>query len=149
MLALGLAIIALPAAALDGPPPPMPAWLAGAWDMREGETWADEFWTPPRGGVMIGASRSGKGDAGEFWEHTRIMRKPDGSLSFFAQPKGAPSSEFPMFSHGSDFIEFSNAEHDYPQRIRYWREGKVLKARISLLDGSNAVEWTFRAMGSR
>lgn len=146
-LAAALVLGSVSAGAIDGPPPAMPGWIAGAWESRDGENWADEFWTPPRGGVMIGAGRSGKGQVAEFWEHTRIMRKTDGSLSFFAQPKGVPATEFPLFAQGPQSVEFLNAEHDYPQRIRYWREGKLLKARISLLDGSQAVEWTFAPMG--
>jgi hypothetical protein len=33
---------------------------------------------------------------------------------------------------------FENAAHNDPQRIRYWREGDVLKAEISAIDGSMA-----------
>ena len=151
MRTIAAVILALsaPAAALDGPPSELPVWLAGAWEMHEGEAWADEFWTPPRGGVMIGAARTGKGEAAQFWEHTRIIRKSDGTLSYFAQPKGAPSSEFPLHAQGPAMIEFVNAAHDYPQRIRYWREGKLLKARISMLDGSKATEWSYSPMGER
>ncbi len=128
-------------------PANLPGWLAGAWAMQDGENWADEFWTPPRAGLMIGAGRSGKGAALQTWESTRIERKADGTISFFAQPKGVPASEFPMVDSGEQMIEFANPAHDYPQRIRYWREGRVLKARISLMDGSNAAEWAFTPMG--
>ncbi len=39
---------------------------------------------------------------------------------------------------------FANAAHDYPQRIRYWREGETLNAEISLLDGSKAMRWQYK-----
>ncbi len=146
LAALALSLAAVPTLAQTAEVP-MPAWLAGAWDQRSGADWSDEFWTPPRAGLMIGASRMGKGDTISVFEHTRIMRKPDGTLSFFAQPRGVPASEFPMVGGGTDWIEFANVSHDYPQRIRYWREGRLLKARISLMDGSNAFEWTFKPMG--
>jgi Domain of unknown function (DUF6265) len=148
LAALALGLAALPAFATTILEEPMPAWLAGAWDQSEGTEWSDEFWTPPRAGLMIGASRMGKGGALTVFEHTRIVRKPDGSLSFFAQPRGVPASEFPMVGSGADWIEFANPAHDYPQRIKYWREGPLLKARISLMDGGNAYEWTFKPMGS-
>jgi hypothetical protein len=123
--------------------------MAGAWDNRDGLDWSDEFWTPPRGGLMIGAGRTGReGREQTDFEHTRIVENPDGSLSYIAQPRGAPPTEFPMVGSGADWIEFANPAHDYPQRIRYWREGKLLKARISLMDGSNAYEVTYRPMGS-
>ncbi|MGY4397037.1 hypothetical protein ACVWZA_002228 [Sphingomonas sp. UYAg733] len=36
--------------------------------------------------------------------------------------------------------------HDYPQRIRYWREGKILNAKISLSYGSKRMRWSYSAM---
>ncbi len=146
LLALSL-VLAAPAIALDGPPAGLPAWLAGAWELNEGEEWADEFWSPPRGEIMMGAGRSGKGTALGIWEHTRIMRKPDGSLSFFAQPRGVSASEFPMIAQGPQMIEFANPAHDYPQRIRYWRENGRLLAEISLFDGGKAQRWSYAPMG--
>jgi hypothetical protein len=127
---------------------PLPNWLHGAWsEAREGGVWADEFWTPPRGGIMIGAARMG--DASKLWvfEHTRIVRDKAGQLVFIAQPRGAPPSEFPMVTMGDEMLEFANPAHDYPQRIRYWREGRELRARTSLMDGSKATEWRYRPMG--
>ena len=35
---------------------PMPAFLAGCWEQRkEEQSWTEECWTDPRGGLMIGA----------------------------------------------------------------------------------------------
>ena len=98
-------------------------------------------------GLMIGAARMGKGDTLQMWESTRIERKADGSISFFAQPRGVPAAEFPLVAHGDGMIEFANPAHDYPQRIRYWREGRLLKARISLIDGSKPMEWSYAPLG--
>lgn len=124
----------------------LPGWLAGAWEQKDGETWADEFWSPPRTGIMMGAARIGKATVLAAWEHTRILRKPDGSLSFYAQPSGVPASEFPMVTQGPQMIEFANPAHDYSQRIRYWREGRLLLAEISRLDGSSAHRWSYAPM---
>lgn len=148
-LAICAAMLALAAVPTLAEPAPaaLPGWLAGAWEQRTGEAWADEFWTPPRAGLMIGAGRTGRGAALKDFEHTRILRKPDGSLSFFGQPRGVPPTEFAMVASGPAMIEFANAAHDYPQRIRYWREGRMLKARISKIDGSDAAEWTYAPMG--
>ena len=144
-----LALLSVPALAAEGAAPPFPAWLVGGWEMQNGADWADEYWTPPRGGVMIGAGRTGTGAGPAFWEHTRIARRADGSLSFFAQPKGVPATEFPLVASGPGMVEFANAAHDYPQRIRYWRECKVLRARISLIDGSQPVEYRFVPQSGR
>lgn len=122
----------------------LPGWMSGSWLMEDGAHWADEYWSVPRGGMMIGAGRIGFGNRIEVWEHTRIVRKADGTLSFYAQPRGAPAAEFPMVTTSAQAIEFANPAHDYPQRIRYWRQGQLLMAEIARIDGSDAVRWNFR-----
>ena len=93
---------------------------------------------------MIGAARIGKGDGLGVFEHTRILRKADGTLAFFAQPFGRPAAEFPMVAAGERMIEFANPAHDYPQRIDYVRAGDTLTATISAIDGTKARSWSFR-----
>ncbi|MGB5019417.1 DUF6265 family protein [Sphingorhabdus sp.] len=128
-------------------PAPLPDWMTGAWDKSDGAKWADEYWTPPRAGMMIGASRSGEGEMLEFWEHMRIERGPDGKLAFVAIAADQQPVRFGAVRAGQTEIIFENPDHDYPQRIRYWREGDILKAEISLLDGSKAVQFLFNRMG--
>lgn len=140
ILATGL--LAVSAFADDGVA--MPSWMAGAWSLSDGRGgWTEEFWTAPRGGLMIGASREGTGDTLRSWEATRIVRRGDGSLSFVAMPGGAEGVEFALVKQDAGSIEFANPTHDYPQRIRYWLDGKQLKAEISLIDGSRAVSWSY------
>lgn len=133
-----------PAAAQDTA---LPAWLSGCWSEQKINGWTEECWTAPRAGLMMGSASNGSGDKLEMFEHTRIERGTDGKLSFVAMPRGAAGSRFPAVGQGADWIEFANAEHDYPQRIRYWREGAKLRARISRIDGAQAFEWTFRRTG--
>lgn len=122
----------------------LPEWLAGTWQMEDGAAWADEVWSPSRGGMMIGAGRSGFGPTIESWEVMRIQRRADGAISYFAQLKGGSPVEFPMVTVSDAAVEFANPSHDYPQRIRYWREGQLLMAEISRMDGSDAVRWNYR-----
>lgn len=136
-------ILAMMSPATVAEPAPMPEWLTGRWESAEGETWMDEAWTPARGGMMIGAARVGSGDRVELWETTRIERKTDGTLSFFAQPLGAPAAEFPLVKQAAQMAEFANPAHDYPQRIRYWRDGDRLMAEISLMDGSKPERFEY------
>jgi hypothetical protein len=96
---------------------------------------------------MIGASREGEDDTLRTWESIRIMRTPDGSLAYVPMPNGGPPVEFAMSGQTAQSIEFSNPAHDYPQRIRYWREGTTLNAEIALIDGSRAVQWSYSPMG--
>lgn len=142
---LAALLCAFPLAAADSPE--MPRWMTGAWEQNRSDgQWSDEYWTPPRGGIMVGAARIGTGETLGVFEHTRIVRKADGTLAFFAQPFGRPAAEFPMVAAGDRMIEFANPAHDYPQRIRYWREGDRLKARISRMDDSDAQEWDYGRM---
>lgn len=140
LVALALGAPATAQTAGDG----LPGWMAGAWLMEDGADWADEFWSAPRGGMMIGAGRIGFGGRVDVWEHTRIVRTSDGSISFYAQPRGAAAAEFPMVTASAEAVEFANPAHDYPQRIRYWRQGQLLMAEIARIDGSDAVRWNFR-----
>lgn len=143
LLAAMLALSA-PAAAQTLANPVLPDWLAGTWMMEDGAEWADEVWTDPRGGIMLGLARTGFGPQLRSWEVTQIRRKDDGRISFFAQPHGKSPVEFPLVLISSDAIEFANPANEYPQRIRYWRQGKLLMAEISRLDGSDAIRWNYR-----
>ena len=150
-LSLGLAMLALaaPAApqATTAPSAPvtgLPGWMAGTWMTENGAIWADEMWTDPRDGMMLGIGRNGFGTKVESWEMTRIVRRADGAIVFIAQPKGAAATEFPLAVTSEQAIEFANPRHDYPQKIRYWREGQLLMAEISKMDGSDAMRWNYR-----
>lgn len=140
-----LAFAATPAVAEPSAAPPV--WMAGCWEMRDGERWAEECWTVPRGGQMLGSGRTGSGDAVRSFEHMRIERGEGGTLAFLASPGGRGWTTFVSAADPGEGITFVNAANDYPQRVRYWREGELLKAAISLGDGSNATSWTFRRMG--
>lgn len=147
-LSIWLAVALSGTAVADEPSkPPLPAWLTGAWSMKDGDRWGDEYWTPPRGGLMIGAARMGRGDKLTEWEHTRIGYDEAGKLAFWAMPRGVPASKFAVAAQTPTSVTFANAAHDYPQRVHYWREGKLLKAEIALIDGSKAMAFSYVPMG--
>jgi len=146
LAAIFLALTPLPALSYDEGAE-FPDWMTGAWARSDGENWADEYWTPPRAGIMIGAGRFGKGEKLQFWEHMRIVREADGKLAFWAIAGDQKPVRFVATQKTAEEIVFENPGHDYPQRIRYWREGKELKAQISLIDGSKPVGFSFRMMG--
>lgn len=147
MALAALALIASPALAQAPAGVDLPEWMAGIWVMEDGAAWGDEMWSTPRGGIMLGAARMGFGPELQMWETTRIVRKGDGRISFYAQPQGKPATEFPMVHVSEAAIEFSNPAHDYPQRIRYERVGQLLIAEISRMDGSQAMRWQYRPLG--
>ena len=131
----------------------MTGWMTGCWEMRDGERWAEECWTIPRAGMMIGSGRSGTGDELGGWESMRIALAEPGDggtvmpMAFLAAPGGTGWTAFAWNPTDGEGVTFVNAANDYPQRIRYWREGERLLAEISLLDGSNAIRFSFDRMG--
>ena len=145
-LLLALLLAAAPLGAQTQADAVLPGWMAGTWAMEDGPEWADELWTDARGGLMLGLSRAGFGPQLRSWENVQIRLKADGTVSYFAQPQGQPMVEFPRVLVSTEAIEFANPAHDYPQRIRYWRQGNLLMAEISKLDGSDAQRWNYRAV---
>src|SRR5262249_42783146 len=137
---LAAGLLALPLAAQDIAP--LPGFLLGTWLQRDGDTWADESWSGDPAGLH-GRSRAGSGERGgsgggsgegvESEETLRIERR-DGTIVLIAQPRGAEPVPFPMVSHDERSVTFANPAHDYPQRIRYWREGDRLHAEIAQID---------------
>jgi hypothetical protein len=120
------------------------AWMSGSWATSESGHWTDESWSAPRGGVMLGYSRAGSGGAVREFEFLRLQAGADGVPVYFAQPGGRPPVPFRLTARGRNSATFENPANDYPQRIRYRRDGDVMVATISKLDGSNAMRWTYR-----
>lgn len=123
---------------------PLPGWMAGSWAQIDGDHWTEEYWTPPRAGIMLGSGRNGRGETLAEWESTRIEIGEDGKPVFIASPRGGTAVRFPMVSSSPSEIVFANPAHDYPQRIRYWRQGDGLMAEIALIDGNKARQWRYR-----
>lgn len=119
-------------------------WLAGRWEATgDGGRWTEESWSAPRGGIMLGHSRAGLGDAVREFEHLRIQAGADGVPAYIAQPGGRPPVAFRLVAHDAGSATFENPAHDFPQRIRYVRSGETMIATISRLDGSTPMSWTF------
>lgn len=143
----------LVAGALLGAAPPDVSdlgWMAGCWEQRDGDRWTEECWTAPRGGLMLGSSRTGRGDTILEWETLRIERDvPNGEgpvvrLAYFAAPGGRAWTRFAWSSNEGPGVTFYNVANEYPQRIRYWRDGDQLMAEIALEDGGKPRRWRFR-----
>ena len=113
------AIALMVPASLSAQQDAMPDWMTGAWAHANGESWADEYWTPTRAGIMIGASRSGKGEKLQFWEQMRIVREADGKLAFCAISGDQKPVRFVATKVSAEAITFENPQHDYPRRIAY------------------------------
>jgi hypothetical protein len=130
-------------AAAAAQPQSLPAFMTGCWNLLEGEHWTQECWMEPKAGLMLGSSREGTGAKLQSWEQLRVEQGADGTVVLMASPGGRPAVPFKASSVSPTAVEFTNGEHDYPQRIRYELKGDRLEAEISLIDGSKPVRWTY------
>lgn len=140
MAMAGLALLCMGAGRATEPA--LPGWMAGCWIQEKGDRWTEECWTAPRAGTMMGSSRMGRGDKTMSWETLRIVME-EGGMRYIASPGGQAPTTFTWQAAKESGVTFLNAAHDYPQRIRYWREGETLMAEISLADGSKPMRWAY------
>lgn len=125
------------------------AWLAGCWQITRGDQVIDEQWMAPRGGVMLGMSRTvraGRTMAIEFV----TLRTVEGRIVYEATPSGQTPAASPATAVSASRAVFENPAHDYPRRIVYERQGENnLLASIDDGSGGKRVEYPFRRVACR
>ena len=141
---IGLVMVAaLFGMAQDAAPTALPEWMSGAWCTDGPRTDRTcEYWTPDSGGMMLGMSITTKGGKAAEYEQLRIARI-DGRPVYYASPQGKPETAFRAAAGDGASIMFTRDGPDYPQRIRYWREGERLVAEIAAYDGTGALHWRY------
>ena len=139
-VALLLSAASLAAAAQS----PLPAFMAGCWsgEHQDNRRSSYEVWLAPKAERMLGVSQTVRPDRTEF-EFLRIERQA-GNVDYVAQPFGRPPTRFRMTDGPAMQADFANPEHDFPQRIRYTREGDLLRAEISGGNPVRRIEFRFR-----
>lgn len=98
------------------------AWLTGCWAMSSPGVSIEEYWMPPRGGTMLGMSRTVRGDETTGFELVMI-REVDGRLLYEAHPSGQAPAVFEATRSSVEAVTFENPRHDFPRRIVYNRVG--------------------------
>ena len=147
MLRSSVAILIAMASLTAAAQPAMPAFMAGCWAGEHADTRRSsyEVWIAPKAERMLGVSQTVRPDRTEF-EFLRIERAA-GQVDYVAQPSGRPPTRFRMSDASATHAEFSNLEHDFPQRIRYAREGDLLRAELSGGNPVRRIEFRFRKVG--
>lgn len=97
------------------------AWLQGCWEAASADRVTEEHWSVPRGGTMIGMSRTVSGTATSAHEFL-LIRERDGKLAYEAHPSGQAPAVFLSTTVTGSSVVFENREHDFPQRIGYERK---------------------------
>jgi hypothetical protein len=118
-------------------------WMAGTWVMDKPGEKVTETWIGPTSGTLVGVNLSQWPDRLTF-EFLRISDLPDGMI-YYASPIGGKPVEFKFKEASDKRVVFENKEHDFPQRIMYWREGDVLAARVEgdVQGRLRSQEWRF------
>lgn len=125
VLAIGLAALAARTGGIE-----QLAWMTGCWELTAGERIVEEQWMAPRGGSMMGMSRTVRGGRTVAWETVLLREDSAGAISYNAFPGGQAAAVFPATELSDSHAVFSNPAHDFPQRIIYRRRGDTLAARI-------------------
>ena|SRR5690349_21885334 len=130
-LLVGLTVLACPLRAQATPVQQL-SWMAGCWRQvhpASGRT-IDEQWMAPGGRMMLGMSRTVRGDSVIEYEHLRILER-GGHAVFHAEPSGQAPADFEARTVSDSAVTFENPAHDFPQRVIYRRRGRdSLIARI-------------------
>ena len=125
---LGLVLataVAAPLHAADPPPARVAdfAFMAGCWQIVDAQTTQEESWSRAAGGTMMGTARVLAGGQVVFSEYVEVAEKPTGLVMTVALGIGKSGVSFTRIAGGPDEVVFENATHDFPQRIRYRKQG--------------------------
>jgi hypothetical protein len=115
-------------------------WMAGCWEARSTRRLVEEQWMVPRGSLMLGMSRTVRGDTLVEYEVLRLEERGD-SLFYVANPVRQAQAQFLATSSTDSSVVFENPTHDFPKKISYARVGPdSVVARVEgNLSGKNRV----------
>lgn len=119
-------------------------FMTGHWASEPGPRVTEEIWTDGEGGLFLGVNRTLVDGEARAFEYLRIAYNDDGEGEYCAQPNGGTATCFRLVETGDSHAVFENAEHDFPQRIRYAREDDTMTATISDMSGEQSFSfvWT-------
>ena len=102
-------------------------WLQGCWELSTPARSVEEIWTAPKGGGMMGVSRTIRD--GKLAEYELIVLREQGEqLAYVAHPSGQAPATFLSTRVTSSELVFENPAHDFPQQIGYRLKGDALLA---------------------
>ncbi len=119
------------------------AWLTGCWSMSAPGVTIEEYWMPPRGGAMLGMSRTVQDGETTAYELV-LIREAEGRLLFEAHPSGQAHAVFESTRLNGETATFENPKHDFPRRIVYSRlSADSISAVIDDAKGGGSIEFRY------
>ena len=119
------------------------AWLTGSRSVKE-SVLIEERWMEPASNLILGVSRTLRGDKVVEFEFLRIEARADG-IYYVAQPGGRPPTDFKLTKWDGTEAIFENPQHDFPKRILYRKQpDNVVVVRIDGGAGTKGQDFTFR-----
>jgi hypothetical protein len=117
--------------------------MVGCWGTADEGGSADECWLEPRGDTMMGVHLDVSAGGRAFYEYLRIVAS-EGVIAYMASPMGSEPTAFHLISIDGQRAVFQNPDHDWPQRLTYWREGNALHAQAEgLSEESRKAHWVW------
>jgi len=114
-------------------------WLEGCWMTPDNR--AQEVWVIDDKQSLVGFAVSIKDSKLGSYELLSIKQDEDGSWVYTAHPSGQKPASFRAEEMAESSVVFANPDHDFPQEIRYLRDGERLTATISMLGGADSVSF--------
>jgi hypothetical protein len=96
------------------------SWLAGCWAAGSGGRLVEEQWMAPRGGLLVGMSRSIRDGVATGHEFL-LIRHADAGVVYSAHPAGQRPTDFVASIVTDQTLRFVNPSHDFPKKIEYHR----------------------------
>jgi hypothetical protein len=122
------------------------AWLAGCWENNRAGRTAEERWTKPKGGTMLGTGQTIKDGKTTEFEFMRI-HEDKGEIYFTAKPSGQPEASFKLVSYADGKATFEDPQHDFPQRVIYGKQpdGSLLARIEGVMNGQKrGIDFPFK-----
>jgi hypothetical protein len=107
--------------------------MSGHWRNGGPDTFSEELWTTPEGGLLLAVTRTVRDGEAVMFEFLRV--EIGETVVLTAQPGGAAGTPFQAVEFGPQRVVFANPDNEYPTHIEYARDGEDLTARIWGEDG--------------
>jgi len=129
--------------------PALPAFMTGCWNLVDGNSWTQECWMEPKGGLMLGASREGTGDQLKSWEQLRVELSSDGKIVLWASPQGFVKAARANHASVSETktgaqVTFNIGQHRYEGRLDAGGDVATVRTFMdSPVLGDTPMEWRY------